>query len=321
MFILSAKVTIGDYVFLSINDVEITKSVEELADLCVIKLPTRFKVRQNEQVKFTEEAIKVGDKVTVVLGYEERYQGTEFVGYVSKVKPTIPMEIHCEDAIWLLRRKNITKAFGQTTIKNVLQELVTGTDLLLSAKIPDIPVEKFIIQNANAAQVLQKLKENYSLTAFIDDDGKLYCGLQQATNIGQIASYDLNYNLVSNDLEFKTENDKQLKIRYTYVDSKNKKKNVEVGDPDGELRTFHTSTISDEKILKEMATAELTKLKYDGFEGTVTSFLMPYATRGMAADIIDKEHPNRDGKYFIKKVETSFGMSGARRKVTIGNKL
>lgn len=321
MFILSAKVTIGEYVFLSINEVDITKSVEELADICVVKLPTRFKVRQNDQIKYTEEAIKVGDKITVVLGYEDRYSGTEFVGYVSKVKPTIPMEIHCEDSIWLLRRKNVTKAFGKTTIKNILQELVSNTDLLLSDKIPDIPVDKFIIQNANAAQVLQKLKEDYSLTVFIEDGGKLYCGLQQANNIGQVAKYDLNYNLVSNDLEFKTEDDKKLKIRYTYIDNKNKKKQVEVGDPNGELRTFHTSTISDEKILKEMATAELGKLKYAGFEGSVTSFLMPYATRGMAADIIDKEHPNRNGKYFIKKVETNFGTSGARRKVTIGNKL
>jgi len=62
-------------------------------------------------------------------------------------------------------------------------------------------------------------------------------------------------------------------------------------------------------------------LKYDGFEGDITSFLIPYATRGMAAKIYDKEHPNRDGTYFIKKVVTTFGMGGARRKVTLGNKL
>lgn len=321
MFILNSKVTIGDYSFLSINEVEITKSVEELADTAVIKLPSRFKIRKSEALVYTEEVIKPGDKVTITLGYEEKYEGVEFIGYVSKVKPTIPLEIHCEDAMWLLRRKNINKVFGKTTIKNIIQELVSGTDILLSAKIPDIPVDKYIIQNANAAQVLQKLKEDFSLTVFIEDGNKLYCGLQQATNIGETAKYDLNYNLVSNDLEFKTEDDKRLKIRYTYIDNKNKKKQVEVGDPEGELRTFHTTTVSDEKILKQMATAELSKLKYAGFEGNVTSFLIPYATRGMSADIIDKEHPNRNGKYFIKKVETSFSTSGARRKVTIGNKL
>lgn len=321
MFILNSKVTIGDYSFLSINEVEITKSVEELADTAVIKLPSRFKIRKSEALVYTEEVIKPGDKVTITLGYEEKYEGVEFIGYVSKVKPTIPLEIHCEDAMWLLRRKNINKAFGKTTLKNVLEEVVSGTSLRLSDKIEEMGIDKLIVQDKNGSQVLQYLKETFSLSAFIEDNGKLYCGLQQLTNIGETAKYDLNYNLVSNDLEFKTEDDKKLKIRYTYIDNKNKKTIVEVGDPDGELRTFTVKNVSDEKILKQMATAELSKLKYAGFEGNVTSFLIPYATRGMSADIIDKEHPNRNGKYFIKKVETSFSTAGARRKVTIGNKL
>ena len=41
----------------------------------------------------------------------------------------------------------------------------------------------------------------------------------------------------------------------------------------------------------------------------------------MAAVIQDSEHPAREGKYFIKKVVTTYGSSGARRDVTISNKL
>ena len=70
-----------------------------------------------------------------------------------------------------------------------------------------------------------------------------------------------------------------------------------------------------------MATAELTRNKYDGFEGSVKSFLIPFATRGMTAKIIDKEHPNRERNYYIKKVVVNYGLDGARRTVTIGNKL
>lgn len=321
MFVLKCKILIGDYTFNSVHEVEITKSVEDLMDTALIKLPTKFRIRSTGELKFIEEVIKPGDKVEITLAYDGKFEKMEFAGYVSKVSPKIPLEIHCEDAMWLLRRKNINKAFGKTTIRDILQELVSGTGIALSEQIPAIPVDKYIIQNANAAQVLQKLKEDFSLTSFIDDAGKLYCGLQQLTNINQAAKYDLNYNLVSNDLEFKTEDDKRLKIRYTYIDKQNKKKQVEVGDGGGELRTFHTTVISDEAKLKEMASAELRKLKYAGFEGSVKSFLIPFATRGMAAEIIDKEHPNRSGNYFIKKVVTSFGTSGARRTVTIGNKL
>lgn len=321
MFILKAKIQIADFIFTSINDVEITKSVEELVDTAVIKLPTKFKVKQNGELKYTEEAIKPGDKVIITLGYEGKYEGVEFTGYVSKVSPKIPMEITCEDSMWLLKRKNINKAFGATSLKEILREVVLGTEIKLSEKIPEMPIDKFIIKNASGAQVLQKLKEDFSLSVYLDDEGKLYAGLEQLNNIGQTAIYDLNYNLVSNDLEFKNAEEKKLKIRYTYISPKNEKKQVEVGDEGGELRTFHTSVVSDENKLREMATAELTRNKYDGFEGSVKSFLIPFATRGMTAKIIDKEHPNREGSYYIKKVVINYGLDGARRTVTIGNKL
>ena len=126
---------------------------------------------------------------------------------------------------------------------------------------------------------------------------------------------------MENILEYKTDEQKRLRIKYTYMDSKNKKKSVEVGDKDGELRTFHTSIISDEKKMEQMAHAEMQKLKYDGFEGSVKSFLIPFSTNGMTAVIKDKEHPNREGRYFIKKVVTSFGNNGARREISISNKL
>ena len=321
MFILESKVEIGSYIFNQVNEIEITKSVEELSDTAVIKLPTRFKVRQNGERKFTEDAIKVGDKVTITLGYEGKYSGVEFTGFVKKISPKIPLEIHCEDALWVLRRKNITRSWEKTTMKEILTEVVKGTPVQLADNIPSVNLDKWIIKNANGAQVLESLKKDLLMTAFINDEGKLYCGLQQLTNVGQTVVYDLNYNLVENNLEFKSKEERKIKIKYTYIDKENKRKSIEVGDPDGEQRTYHTSVISDTKKLEEMANAEIEKLKYDGFEGDVTSFLIPYATRGMKAKLLDNEHPNREGNYFIKKVVTTFGTGGARRKITIGNKL
>ena len=321
MFILESKVEIGSYIFNQVNEIEITKSVEELSDTAVIKLPTRFKVRQNGEQKFTEDAIKVGDKVTITLGYEGKYSGVEFTGFVKKISPKIPLEIHCEDALWVLRRKNITKSWEKTTMKEILTEVVKDTPVQLADNIPSVNLDKWIIKNANGAQVLESLKKDLLMTAFINDEGKLYCGLQQLTNVVQTVVYDLNYNLVENNLEFKSKEERKIKIKYTYIDKENKRKSIEVGDPDGEQREYNTSVISDLNKLEEMAKAELEKLKYDGFEGDVTSFLIPYATREMKAKLLDNEHPNREGNYFIKKVVTTFGTGGARRKITIGNKL
>jgi hypothetical protein len=293
-----------------------------LSDTAIIKLPTNFKIRQTNELKYTEEAISVGDKVTIMLAYQGQYSGVEFKGYVKKINPKIPLEIHCEDSMWLLRRKNINKSWQKTTLKQILQEVVKDTAISLDVKhIPNINLDKWVIINANGCQVLESIKKQLCMTVFLNDEGKLYCGLQQGTNIGQGVVYDLNYNLVENNLEFKAKADRRIKVKYKYKAKDNKEKVVEVGDSDGEQREFYTSVISDEKKLKEMATAEIEKLKYDGFDGDVTSFLIPYATRGMKAIIKDKDHKNREANYFIKKVVTTFGTGGARRKVTISNKL
>lgn len=322
MFVLEAKIKIGKYTFYNIHEVEITKSVENLADTAVIKLPTKFKVKGEKAEVYTEEAIKPGDEVMIQLGYENNYLGVEFTGWVSKVSPKTPMEIHCEDHIWKLRRKNIKKTWNKgVTLKEFLQEVVNGTGVELSPNIPQMKFDKMIINDANGAQVLQKIKEDYCLSVFMDDHQRLYAGLQQLSDISQPVIYDLNYNLVENNLEFRKADQKRLKIRYTYIDKANKRKTVEVGDADGEVRTFHTSVVSDEAELKKMAMAEIEKLKYDGYDGDVTSFLMPFATRGMSAKIVDREHENRNGIYFIKSVTTSYRTSGARRKIKIGNKL
>lgn len=248
MFVLTSEIKIGQFIFRSISEVEIIKSIEELSDTATIKMPSKFIVRQNGEEKLVENALKVGDKVSIKLGYEEKYEGVEFTGFVVAIGSKIPLEIKCEDAMWLLRRKNITHAFNdKTPLKTILQKVVENTEIELSDKIPNVEVEKFIIRNANGTQVLQKLKEHLALSIYLDSEGKLYAGLEQLNNLHKEAIYDLNYNLVENNLEYKTAEQKRLRIKYTYMDSKNKKKSVEVGDKDGELRTFHTSIISDKK--------------------------------------------------------------------------
>jgi hypothetical protein len=323
MFVLNGKVIIGDYEFKTIHELEYTKSVDELVDTATIKLPTKFKIRGKDNVlKFTQDAIKIGDKVAITLGYENEYEATEFVGYVRRIRPTIPVEIDVEDAMWLLRRKTINKAWNTgTTLKEVLQEVVKDTGLKLANNIPAVPLDNYIIKNANGTQVLQNLKKNLPFAIFLNDANELYCGLRQLTNIGQSAGYDLNYNVIQNNLEFKTKDERQILVRYTYTDAEGTKKEFEFGDTTGEIRTFRTSIISDLKVLEQMAKDQIALLKFDGFEGSITSFLIPFATRGMRANIFDEEHKNVEGGYFINKVKVTFGTAGARRIVTIGTKL
>lgn len=324
MFVLKGSVIIGEYIFSSFHDVEIKKSVENIADTAVIKLPRKFIIKQNGTEKFAETAIKVNDPVTIKLGYADRYEGVEFKGFVTKIGIKTPIEIHCEDLIFLLRKKSITRNFGKTNLKEILTEIVKDIkpEIVLAENIPHIPFDTFIVKNKNGAQVLQQLKENHFINSFVDDNNKLYAGLLELTNIGETVIYNLNYNIVSNDLEKIDNEGTSYLVKYTYINPKtNQKTTIEVGDKTGEVKEYHTSQISDLATLKQIAEKALLQLKKGGFSGSVTSFLIPYATRGMKATVIDEEHPELSGNYFIKTVTTSFGLGGARRKVEIGNRL
>lgn len=321
MFVLAGQFEIGDFKFNTINDVEITHSVDDIGDTAIIKMPTKFVVKDGGHLKYTEEAIKKGDPVNITLAYKGKFEKQEFVGYVDRIKTSTPMEIHCIDAIWLLKRKECLFSKTNTTLKEVLQSIVNNTPIKLAKNIPDVPLDKFTFKNKNGVQALEYVKEQTGMSIYLNDDGELYCGLQQMNNINQVVEYDLNYNLVENNLEFRVFDDKKIKVVYEATTKDNKKLKVELGDDGGEKIEVKTKTITDLATLERMAKAHLERAKYDGYDGDLTSFLLPYATRGMAAKIIDNKHVNREGKYFIKKVVTTFGTSGARRKVSISNKL
>ena len=191
MFVLEGHFEIGQYRFESINEVEITHSVEDITDTAVIKMPTRFLVKDNGELKSTEEVIKKGDPVSVTIGYKGKIEKTEFIGFVDRIKCSIPMEIYCEDATWILKRKECLFSKKNTTLKEVLQSIVSGTPIKLAANIPEVKLEKFTLRNVNGGQALNYIKENMAMTIYLNDAGELYCGLQQFNNIGQKAAYDL----------------------------------------------------------------------------------------------------------------------------------
>jgi|GEM_PF-225353 len=324
MFVLQGYFEIGDYRFKVINNIEITRSVDEITDTAVIKMPTRFLVKEsNGQLQYTEEVIKKGDQVKIVLGYKDKIEGVEFTGYVDRIKCSMPMEIHCEDATWLLKRKDASFSKSNTTLKEVLESIVSGTNLKLAKNIPEQKLDKYIIKDKNGAQALKQIKDEFKTVykIYLNDDGELYCGLQELNNIHQKASYDLNYNIVENNLEFKRGEDRKVKIICEGLTKTNEKITVERGDKDGEEFKFNSKVVTDKEAITKLADEYLKIAKYGGYSGDITSFLLPVATPAMAVEIIDKKHPNREGNYFVKKVVTSYGMGGARRKVSIGNKL
>lgn len=325
MFVLDSTITIGPYTFAQVNSVKVVKSVDLLSDTADIKLPASAlfgNANEGFKRKQLEEVIQTGMPVTITLSYKGVFSKKEFTGYVAFIKPNTPtVTLECEDAVYIIRKKRINHNFGATTLKEVLQHIVDGTGVELAGDVPDVAFDKFVIKDKNGAQALEKIRDEYGLSIFIDNNGALYAGLRQNKGAGDLVSYNLHKNVIKHNLRYRNADDVRLSVKVIGVHKDNKKVEVIVGDTDGEQRTLHKYNVSDAAILKQIGEAELDDLKFDGYEGSITTFLVPDAERGMTAEIVDDNYPDRAGRYFVPKVTTTFGTSGARRTIELGNKL
>jgi len=319
MFVLSCNILIGNLAFGKVNEVSVVRDFREIGDTATIKLPS-LKNRM-------EDAIQVGDAVSITLGYKGVQSNEEFLGYVSKVHPKTPFEIECEDHIFNLKRTPISNTWRATNLKEIISYLVSevnaanDTNITLHEKIPDIEMTKFRFNKTNAAQALQILKDEHGLVAYFRANS-LYVGLAYF-DAQPTVQYSTKSNVISDDLTFRKAEDVKIKVNAIGITSDNKKIELDtpVGDADGDERTLFFYNITDKTKLKELAEAKLNLLKYDGMEGSLTTFLTPYATHGMVAELADPDYNDgRTGSYFIDSVEVKFGLNGARRVIELGPK-
>lgn len=321
MFVLNAEIRIGDKVLRRIHDVEIEHSTEKIGAKATIQVPTTARlIRNGETITEIEttKAFRVGDEVNIMLGYDSNLR-QEFVGYVNKILPGVPLEIECQDSIFLLRRKNLKGSFERTTLKSLLQVILEGTEVSLGENVPDIHFEHFYFRNVSAANALQKLKENYGLIMYFIGKN-LQVGLRHESD-GTEVKYDFGKNIIHSSLEWIEEEDVRLKVKVVNWKRDNTKTEIEIGDDDGEQRTLYFYDIPDEAQLQKVAEGEMEKMKYSGYKGNIETFLLPVVSVGNVAILNDSDFPERSGRYLVHKVTTNYGMSGGRRKVELGIKI
>jgi len=52
----------------------------------------------------------------------------------------VPVRIECEGYVHQLQKVFLNKSYSTTTIRQILTDLTTGTDIVLSKEIPDVPI-------------------------------------------------------------------------------------------------------------------------------------------------------------------------------------
>lgn len=332
------------------NGMEWDGGIEDLTDTFKLTLPKAGKWKGKDLFSGSAPIFEVGDKVKVEAGYFPTLY-TVFDGWVSSISAKIPIEIMCEDDMWLLKNTNITypsEALRQTvhiskkngkpskrtkvispniTLKQLLDNILPA-DIDYTKDTADVQLGQFRATQVSVAKILDVLKSKYGLYSYFVNH-ELHCGL--AYNAATTTTYKYEFEKVQpngiiddSNLEYQLSKDISVKVVAKLMGANNTFEEVTVGDTDGAQRSLHffwDGTTLPKPDIKKLAEIELSSSKYDGFRGSFTTFGYYPIKPGDIAELVSTKLPERNGKYLVKSVKGNFGMNGYKHDIEIGNKV
>lgn len=316
MFQLTCKITITGKKTWSFNRIvgcEIVLDSETLTDTCTITLPKKIKWMDEQGIP-----VKRGDKIRVELGYDYDLR-TRFTGYIRSVGTKSPVEIVCEDSMWLLKQAPVEKrAYEQVAIGQLLKDI-------LPAGIPykvtgEQNIGNFRISAGNVAGVLDSLKANGIQCFFklINEEPVLHCGVIFPPEKRKKPFFQSGRNIITNDTKTVNGDDVKIKIKAISMLPDNSRIEITVGDKEGEERTLTKYNVGKAE-LENWAKQELEKLKCDGLTGSFTTFGVPETDKG--DNILVQVDGTPKGLYNVKKVNVTFNEKGYRQTIELNRKL
>ncbi len=311
---MAFDITVGYYKLGMVDRVTIHKSVELLSDTAQIELPA---AEYNTTLE-VEEEIRRGDAVTIKFGYEETGLETEFEGWVQRVSTDGgTLTIWCEDDLFLYRKKMSNQVFEKITLKTLLEKVAS----LCRHKVDctyDWTYSKFVINNATGYDVLRKVKEESGADIYLKD-GTLHVH-SAGERIGEERYYDFSLNVEKSDLTYRKLSEKRLQVTVKANTPTGYVKEIECGSAGGDKIEIKCAT-SDEASMKARGELEVMRRSFDGYEGSITGWLVPMCRPGDSAVLRDRDYEYKDGTYFVSAVTTEFGRDGGKRKVRLGYRL
>jgi hypothetical protein len=317
MYKISWRVTIGKYKLGLLDSLSVHSSVELLADTATIKLPAQMLNKAFE----VEQKLKRGDAVTIECGYDDDLK-TEFKGFINAIKSNAGSVIlECEDAIYLTRKPLPNKTLNTTTIRALLQEVVNVMGAGYTAETNyERGWDKFVFNEATGYDVLKKIQEECSLNIYIKDK-KLIAEPRDIFNSNKIVNYDFAKNIEKSDLTYRRADEKDFEVTVEGITKDGKRKSVKVGTPGGDKRKIIVSGILDEAALIKRGNEEMKLLQYDGYEGSITAWAIPFIESGYGVRLHDADYEYKNGTYFAVSVTTDVGAGGIVRKIQLGRKI
>lgn len=309
-------ITVGDWRLGMVEKVDIVRSVEQLADTCIITLPGA----EYNKALDVEQKLHRGDRVVVNLGYAEIGMVQEFEGWLQRIgTDNGAITLECEDDLFLFRKALEDRQLENVTLSDLLALVVEGVgggfDIDCSYSWT---YQKFVISTATGFDVLQKIQEESGADIYIQ--GKTLHVHGPGEKVGNTIIYDFEQNVQDCDLTYRRTEDRRVRIVVKALLPDGKVKEREYGTTGGD-RVVVRSAASDDASMDLRGESEHKRLTFDGYDGNIVTWLVPYIKPGDSAEIHDREYQYKDGSYYVKGVKTEFSAEGGVRTVELGYRL
>lgn len=315
MLRLTSNIEIDNLTFRGVTNAEVDSSWDNLTDKATLVFPRKVSWKGRELATGTNPILKRRQPVIVRLGYDDN-NNEVFHGFVRDVSGEIPVRLECEDAIYLLKSGEVTRSYRSVSLNTLIGDVVGG--LVPYKVVAAAELGQFRISKATPAKVLEYIREHYFIRSWFRG-GTLYVGLAVVPELQSERSLRFDRNVIQHSLEFRQKDDVRLLLKGIIMQPGNKKEEVEVGEKDGEQRTFHYYNITTAEAKKRLE-AEAERLIYTGYRGSLTTFGAPFFQHGDLVNLFDPIYPDREGRYLVKRVRTTFGEGGYRQELEIESK-
>jgi hypothetical protein len=331
MLRLTSKINIAGYDFDFVNEVEIASNYEDLTDTCRITIPRNIKLDGKDLVIGENSALKIGDKVTVQLGYDENFKSA-FIGYITDLSLNLPLVITCEDSMYLLKKKTLDKTYSYKSVSlSTLLKDIMPSNITYKANFEQKNLgELRIASTETVATVLEFLRKEFKVYSyFIDEVLNIFIGGEFKVQNRIDHTFKFEDNIIDNDLKYQKDGDLKIKIKATanYDETNDKGKRVTKKRnawypsefAEGSVKQFNYYGNLSDSELKKRAEDEYKNFAYEGYTGTFTTFGAPFVKPTDGVKLQSDKLPERNGGlYLVKKVTRNFGVNGYRQKIELG---
>lgn len=299
------------FYFDAVNKVTVTRSFDKQTQTASVTLPRNFNYNKRNIYEGENALMRRGDRIIITAAYQPN-ETVIFTGYISKINNNVPIELLCEDEMFLIKQAIAPNlSYKSVNLRTFVANMLSNTSTPFKAINAELG--KIRMQGASIGKVLQVLRDDYGLYSFFKD-GILRVGLPFYKDEAQTAIFQ--FELMCKDgttLTYLKKDDVKVQIKGVLI-ANNERTEYTYGDPTGDLRTeFQLGGTKADLDLK--CNSFLEQANYTGYYGAFKTFLEPLVVPGDYAILKSWKYPERDGKYLIKSVQTELSTSEGGKQV------